>query len=784
MKQGIPPFIDKAMRAIRPVLAYARPYARQGFYFLKKITLAHPRQALAVSALLFPVCWVLLLHTLAGWGFFGKIPSSRELRTLHRPQASEVYSEDGVLLGRYFLEDRTDVALKDIPDHFINALIATEDVRFYSHRGVDFRSMMRVFVKRGLLMQRSAGGGSTLDQQLAKNLFARKRFWIASAALNKLREIHVARRLNRTFSKDEILERYLNTVPFSDNAFGVQAASLRFFNKSVSQLKVEEAAVLVGMLKANSYYNPRVYPERAMARRNVVFEQMEKYLFITPQQADSLSKIPLRLRARGPRTAQSAAPYLLERIRVQLGKWCATQTKEDGTPYNLYTDGLKIYTSINSRMQAHAEAAVREDMPKIQQYFGRDWRSRKPEQIIGKDVVARLVRQTPEYRRLKERGLSEKQLDSAIRVPKPRRMFSWEGAASKEISLRDSVMASTLFMHAGLLALDPATGLVRAWVGGINHDFFQYDQVLAQRQAGSVFKPILYVTALEEGIVPCTSISNEAVMPGEFDGDWMPANSDGSYGGNLNLVDALAMSVNVVAARLIQMTGPKRVAEKAKDLGIRSKLEPYPALALGAADVTLQEMTSAYAILANGGRYVEPQYLMRIQDKNGKTLQEWALPDNTGDEVISPEHAAQICYMMIGVGKNGTARALKNRYGFTQDIACKTGTAQNQTDGWFIGALPGLVAGVRVGGQEPSVHFKSLGAGQGAATAVPIWANFMKRVLKDKAFPGLRKKQFTLPTAEAMEDLTCPPEDFPIYEDDFLDWYFQQQQPLGIPQGY
>ncbi len=755
-------------------------YWRVGFYWLKPRIEKYPRPAIAVSVGLMALMYVIGLYNLTGLGLFGRIPSGESLRQLENNQASEVIASDGSVMGRYYLQDRTDVDLQDLPQPLIDALIATEDARFYQHHGIDYQSMLRVIVKRGILRIKSAGGGSTLHQQLAKNIFSRKHYWFFSSVINKFREMHTAKELERTHTKNEILVKYLNTVPFSGNTFGIQAASLRFFSKSVNKLKVEEGAVLVGMLKGNSIYNPQRDPDGALARRNVVLSQMEKYGYLTEAQRDSLIARPLVTRYRTQQEAKARGAYILEKLRLEVADLVGKLEKPDGSRYNLYTDGLKIYSTLNRQMQQYAEQAFQEEMPKIQKYFEQDWKGKPTAGILGEPLIARCLARTPAYRHLKDQGFTQKQLDSAMRVPKPRMMFSWKGSQKKEISLRDSVIQMSLIMHGGLVAMDSKTGVIRAWVGGIDHTFFQYDQVTAQRQAGSVFKPILYATALNEGATPCTYFSNEPITHEEF-GGWTPENADNQYGGEMTLVDALARSVNVVAARLIKYAEPRNVTQMAKAMGITSSLDPVPALALGAADVSLMEMTGAYCALANGGYRVKPRYLLRITDKEGRTLFEYEPEKEPSPQVLKDKFAAQICYMMIGVGNEGTARALHSRYNFKQDIACKTGTSQRQSDGWFIGALPDIVTGVRIGGSEPTIHFRTLSAGQGAATAVPIWANFMKKVLADPEFRTLGKGHFTLPSGDAMDELLCPPQNIPLYEDDFLQWYFQQQNGGSIP---
>ncbi|MCJ8163426.1 transglycosylase domain-containing protein [Pontibacter sp. E15-1] len=710
---------------------------------------------------------LLLLFTLfymaVFMGVFGHMPSKRELRARQNNTASEVYASDGVLLGRYYIQDRTNISYDAIAPAAIQALIATEDARFYKHSGVDVRSSFRVLIK-SVLLQESAGGGSTLSQQLAKNLYPRKDYKLWDMPVNKLREIIIARKLEGIYTKEELLELYLNTVPMGGNLYGIERASRRFFNTSADSLRTEQAAVLIGMLKATTTYNPRLNPERAQHRRNVVLNQMARYDYLPQAAADSLKKLPLELNYRYVTHNDGLAPYFREQLRLELEDWCVRQKNRNGDPYNLYTDGLKIYTTLDAGMQRHAERAVRRRMALLQQKFDQHWKGRAPWGRDSKVLQAAMYR-SDRYRKMQKAGVSENDIRDAFGQPVAMNVFSWKGSTKREMTPMDSLAYYERFLNTGLLAMEPHTGYIRAWVGGINHDIFKYDHVRSRRQVGSTFKPIVYAAALEKGIAPCTFFPNVRKTYPEYD-NWSPQNATGQYGGEYSMRGALAHSVNTVSAQLILEAGVDRTVALAHRFGIENELPAVPSLALGTADLSLLEMVSAYTTFANDGHHVAPVYIEKITDRSGNVIRQHR-PDGYGKSVLSPKNAAVMLALMQGVVEEGSAAKLRSEFGLQMDIAGKTGTTQDNADGWFIGITPKLVTGVWVGAESPKVRFRTLALGQGSSTALPVWGDFMRRIALDPAYPGYMKSQFE-PLAPSLQgQLDCasfraeaPPQNF------------------------
>lgn len=735
-------------------------YWRQKWQALRHYNWKKPK--LADLRILFRVALKGMLFVLLAFTMFylavytgligGSIPSRADLKAIQNNTASEVYSSDNVLLGRYYIQDRTNIRYNDIAPVAIDALIATEDVRFYEHGGVDTRSVLRVFVKTLLMRQENSGGGSTLSQQLAKNMFPRKsnRRW--DMPVTKLREMIIARKLESIYTKQELLELYLNTVPMGGNLYGIERASRRFFNTTADSLRTEQAAVLIGMLKATTSYNPRLYPERSLQRRNVVLSQMAKYNYLSPQQADSLKQTPLKLNYHYITHNDGMAPYFREQLRQELVTWAASQRKKNGEPYNLYTDGLKIYTTIDSRMQRHAEQAVRKQMAQLQRQFDAHWKGRKP---WGNDasVIQLAMQRSDRYKRLKANGTSDAEILENFRNPVPMNVFNWSGNTSRPMSPMDSLAYYQRFLNTGLLAMEPQTGYVRAWVGGINHHVFKYDHVRSRRQVGSTFKPFVYAAALEKGMSPCTYFANEQAVYPEYD-NWSPRNANGQYGGEYSMRGALAQSVNTISAQLIMETGVDRTVALAKRMGIQQDLPQVPSLALGTADLSLLEMVSAYASFSNGGYTATPVYINRIEDRNGRVLRQHH-SGNNARRVLSRENAAIMLHLLQGVVEEGSAAKLRTQYGLNMDIAGKTGTSQEHADGWFIGITPDLVTGVWVGAESPKVRFRTLTEGQGSRTALPVWGEFMRRVAQDKQYASLRSSRFAPLPANLQGLLNC-----------------------------
>lgn len=702
------------------------------------------------------------------WGVFGPIPNKEAILDFQNSTASEIYSEDSVLLGKYYIQDRTDISFKELPPSLIEALIATEDVRFYEHNGVDRRSLFRVIFKTLLLQDESSGGGSTITQQLAKNIYPRYNYGLLTIPVVKVKEAIIATRIEKVYTKEEILTLYLNTVPFGENAFGIEAASERFFSVSPIDLTTDQAAVLVGMLKATTTYNPRRNPERAAVRRNVVLSQMAKYGFLAPEQADSLKQLPITLKYKYLTHNEGLATYFRAHLRQELLQWCASRTKPDGSNYNLYTDGLKIYTTLNSKMQAYAEAAVKEQMAGLQEQFYAHWKGRRP-WYQDENALIKAIYNTPRYQQLKEKGLTEPEIQEVFKQPVPMKIFTWEGEKEVDMSPLDSVKHYLYFLNAGFMAMNPHNGHVKAWVGGIDHKYFKYDHVNEQtkRQVGSTFKPIVYAAALESGIQPCDYIPNERKVYEEYE-NWSPQNADNVYEGFYSMEGALTQSVNTISVELIMNTGPQKVVDLAHRTGIKSNIKPVPSIALGTANISLFEMIGAYSTFSNEGIPVKPTYLLSIQNKSGKVLE--VFEPVVMQRALSKTSSIMIREMLKNVIDKGTGASLRYRYGLANDIAGKTGTTQSHADGWFIGITPDLIAGAWVGADDPRIHFRTIQYGQGAHMALPIWGRFMQQVNKDPAFSNIRHARFPRPPMEIVAALDCDP--FMLEEENnFFDFF-------------
>ena len=697
---------------------------------------------------LFMFC--VILFYLVKWGAFGRLPSKSELKNVENDVASEVYSLDGELLGRYFYRNRTDISYTEIPSSLVEALVSTEDVRFYKHNGIDYRSFLRVAVKSILFQNKNTGGGSTIHQQIAKNIFPREKRGIFSMPINKCREMNIALRLDKIYSKKEILTLYLNTVPFGEDVYGLQVASKRFFNVEPQYLSIEQSAALAGMLQSPSAYNPKRHPERCQFRRNIVFDQMQKNKRISQVEADSLKELPLEVDYQYISHSDGLAPYFRSHLGEELKKFCKNYTKPDGSHYNLYTDGLKIHTTIHSKWQRYAEEAMSEQMTILQKEFNQHWKGRKLWKPSDR-AIQYAKQQTSRYKTLKAQGKSEDAINANFSKPVKMKVFSWDEKEAVEMSPMDSIIHYHSLLNAGFIATDPRNGQVRAWVGGIDHEHLQYDHVKAERQAGSVFKPILYTAAIERGYTPCSFIENKLVTYA----DWTPGNADGKYGGWYTLKGGLANSVNTVAAQLINDIGTEEVVDLATKMGIEGEITNSPSLALGATPVNLKELAEVYGVFANRGKRVALHYLLRIEDKDGQIIYNDQIDDRVREtEIFEPAVADQINRMMLGVVDSGTARSIRYRYGIHAPIAGKTGTTQDQTDGRFVGFTPNVVATSWVGGGDKRVRFRTLGLGSGGHTALPIWARFYKKMSRDKDYKHWNAVDFPI-LADSLE-VDCP----------------------------
>ena len=692
-----------------------------------------------IKLLIFGLFLFLTLFALVYIGTFGQLPDSNTLIKIKEPVATEVYSKDNKLLGRYYTENRSNVSFKEISPSLINALIATEDNRFYEHRGIDEWALVRVVVKTFLMVDHSSGGGSTLSQQIVKNIFGRKDYGPLTLPVSKIRESIIAYRLEKLYSKEEILTLYMNTVPFGENTYGVELAAERFFSVRPNKLSVPQAATLVGMLKANNYYNPRTNPEHSIQRRNTVISQMAKYKYITSDQAKKYSSEPLGLKYNYLVYNTGPGAYFRELIRSQLEDWCSENTKADGNPYNLYTDGLKIITTIDFRMQRFAEMAMQEKMKELQATFEKHWDGKDP---WGKNnsVVMRAMKRSDRYRKLKESGKSAIEIAAIFKIPVNMKIFSWEGEKQVKISPLDSVKYNLKLLHCAFIAIEPGSGDIKAWVGGNDFRFFQYDHVLAPRQVGSTFKPIIYASALENGVPADKYYPNEKTTYSEYQ-DWSPGNSNEEYGGYYSLEGALCKSVNTVSVQVLLDSGISEAVALARKMGIKADLPEVPSLALGSADIPLVQLAQAYACLDNLGKSVNPNYLLRIEDANGKVLKKF-VPENEQQEAMSPETAKIITRYLEAVVNEGTGAEIRSLYKIEGPFAGKTGTTQNFADGWFMGYTPDLVTGCWVGGEEPSIHFRNIALGRGGYMALPVVGKFFNKLYHDPAFRDYKNHTF------------------------------------------
>ncbi len=717
---------------------------------------------------------LILMFLLAGRGVFGKLPTFEELENPKSLLATEIISSDGKTIGTYAIENRTPVGYKDLPQNLVDALVATEDVRFYEHSGIDFYGTARAIVKLG-----RDGGASTITQQLAKLLFTRKPSgnFFKRIVFQKTKEWVIATRLEKQYTKQEIIAMYLNKQGFLFQAVGIRSASRIYFGKEPKDLNIQEAAVFVAMLKNPRQFNPQreISKKRSLQRRNVVLMQLEKSGKISMAAKDSLQKLPIELNFTPEDTSFGMATYFREYLRGFLKEWVKDNPKPDGTPYDIYRDGLKIHVTLDSRMQQYAEEAMREHMSNLQRVFYKSQEKNKTAPFYDLDknqIAANLksaMKRSNRWKRMKKAGKSEKDILASFDKKTDMRIFSWKGEIDTIMTPKDSIRYYKHFMHTGVLSTDPQSGHVKAWVGGINHKHFQYDHVKqGARQVGSTFKPFVYATAINQlGISPCYALNNTpyTIPKGKYGlpEDWTPGNSDEKYGGTKTIKNALANSTNVISAQLIDMTTPKNVVRLAKNLGITSDIIEAPSIALGSVDLTLYEMVGAYNAFSNKGMYVEPTMVLRIEDKNGTVLTNF---NPKTKEVLSEEAAYTVINLLEGVTKGGSGVHLRTAnkkfpdsissgypYKFTNAIAGKTGTTQNQSDGWFMGLVPNLTTGVWVGAEDRAAHFPDLGRGQGATMAMPIWALYMKKCYADKTL-NISDKPFEKPSNLKIE-LDC-----------------------------
>ena len=668
-----------------------------------------------------------IIISLVSKGFFGKLPSFDELENPKTNLATQLISSDGNNLGAYFYENRSNASYKDFPNDLIDALIATEDIRFRNHSGIDIRSLLRA-VYGQIIGNKSSGGASTITQQLAKMLFTKKPSSGIERVVQKLKEWVISARLEKHYTKDEIITMYLNRFDWVNNAVGIKSASRVYFNKKPAELKLEEAATLVGMLKNSALYNPNRRLNFTRERRDVVLSQMKKYGFINNETFDTTIAKPLVLDFKKASHNEGLAPYLREQLRPILVNWCKTKKKPDGSSYNLYTDGLKIYTTIDSRMQIHAEKAVKTHISKLQKDFYNHWKGYEhapfPEDFDTLQfelVMNQAIKRSERYKKMKASGKSNEEIEKAFKTKVKTKLFSWNGTIDSLISPYDSILYNKFFIHCGMMSMDPKTGFIKSYVGGIDHRFFKYDHVIkGKRQVGSTFKPFLYALAVQEGYSACKKVPNVPVVFDKniwkLEKDWAPKNSGNDYEGlPLTMKFGLANSINSMTAYIMKQFGPYAVVDLARKMGVKSKILAVPSLCLGTFDLSVYEMVGAYSTFANKGVWTEPIFINKITDKNGVVLENFspktqeAMSQNTADIMIRLlQGVVDGVYSPEAKVRRGTGVRLRYRYEFKNEIAGKTGTTQNQSDGWFIGITPDLVTGVWTGCEDRSVHFSDI----------------------------------------------------------------------------
>ena len=685
----------------------------------------------------------------ASWGIFGSMPSFEDLENPDSNLATEIISSDGVVIGKYFQTNRSQLKYADLPKSLVDALVATEDERFYQHSGIDARGTLRAVASLG-----TSGGASTLTQQLAKQLFhGEGSKFLPFRIVQKVKEWIIAIRLERQYTKNEIIAMYCNVYDFGNFSVGVSSAAQTYFSKTPKELTIDESAMLVGMFKNSSLYNPKKNLQGVKNRRNVVLAQMAKSHMITVEQKEKAQLLPIQLRFKLESHREGTATYFREYLRDYLKKWAADNKKPDGTDYDVYKDGLKIYTTIDSRMQLYAEEAVKAHMANLQEEFFLQSKTNKnaPFVNITKSETDRILKQAMKssnrWAVMSGMDKSEDEIIESFNQKVKMTVFTWKGEKDTLMTPMDSIRYYKHFLQSGLMAMEPQTGHIKAWVGGINYKYFQYDHVgQGARQVGSTFKPFVYATAIEQlNMSPCDSIIDGPftipVGRHHVTANWTPSNSDNKYRGLITLKKALANSVNTVSAKLMDKVGPEAVVSLTHKLGVKSQIPLQPSIALGAVEITVEDMVAAYSTFANQGVYNKPQFLSRIEDKGGVVIYE---PIPESHDVLNKDIAYAVIKLLEGVTEGGSGSRLRTEYGgsgdnrwtgypykFTNPIGGKTGTTQNQSDGWFMGMVPNLVTGVWVGCEDRSARFKSITYGQGATAALPIWGYFMKLCYAD-----------------------------------------------------
>lgn len=705
---------------------------------------------------------IFLFFIFASWGLFGSMPSFEDLENPDSNLATEIIATDGVTIGKFYNENRTPIKYADLPKHLVDALVATEDERFYEHSGIDGRRTLGAAIKLG-----SDGGASTLTQQLAKLLFHGEgsRF-LPLRIIQKAKEWIIAIKLERQYTKNEIIAMYFNKADFVNTAVGIRSAAKVYFGKEPRDLTVDESAMLVGMLTNPSLYNPVRRLEKVQKRRNVVLGQMVRNGFLEESAKKQLEQKPIVLHFQPESHTDGIGTYFREYLRDFMKNWVKENKKSDGSEYDIYKDGLKIYTTIDSRMQLYAEEAMKEHLPNLQQELSSQQKENKNAPFVNisdaetKKLMMKAMKNSSRWKGMVEQGKSDEEIIKSFGVKTKMKVFTWKGERDTIMTPTDSIRYYKSFLQAGMMAMEPQTGHIKAWVGGINYKYFQYDHVgQGARQVGSTFKPFVYATAIEQlNMSPCDSIIDSPFMihKGRHNvtEDWEPKNSDNQYRGMVTLKKALANSINTVSAKLIDKVGPEAVVELTHKLGVKSEIPAQPSIALGAVEITVEDMVAAYSTFANEGVYIKPQFITRIEDKNGVVIYE---PSPDSHDVLNKDIAFAVIKLLEGVTEGGSGARLRTQgggngynrvtgypYVFTNPIAGKTGTTQNQSDGWFVGMVPNLAAGVWVGCEDRSARFKGITYGQGATAALPIWAMFMKKCYADQTL-NVSKTDFERP---------------------------------------
>ncbi|PWN06896.1 transglycosylase domain-containing protein [Rhodohalobacter mucosus] len=737
--------------------------------FLRKLKYFGFSVIATCSGILFLI--VFLTYT----GLFGPVPGTDELQQVNRQQHTIFYSSDGKQIGTTRKQNSIHTELEDVSPVMVDALLSIEDVRFYDHNGIDNRALARVLVKTILLGQDS-GGGSTLTQQLAKNLYPREYSHGFFLITDKIREMIIASRMEAIFSKEEILTLYLNKVSFGEDTFGIEMASRRFFNTSASDLTLRQAAVLAGLLKATTSYNPYRNPESSKERRDVVLRQMEKYGMISTEEAEAAIEQPLVTDYTRYREPDDIAPYFLEMARRELTEILSAHSGSKNSSYNASSDGLEVVTTLDTRIQQAADAAISERMKYLQSILDRET-GRSP--IFGMDDpdILQAWKQTGQYRELVSQGLTDQEIEDILHTPVNTSLFTWDGYRDVRISPYEELKHYLTFLNAGFVALHPYSGRVMAWTGGINHRHFPYDQVTAHRQPGSAFKPILYAAALENGRKPCDYQRNVLAQYADYDG-WTPRNHEEEYGGRYSLQGALSQSINTVAVHVAMETGVENIQQTASAMGIRSPMPEAPSIALGTAEVSLLELTAAYTSFLNSGQPSKPVFIQEIRNSDGERI--YFLDDslNTSAEIVSresdisgitPETAGAMVQMLQKAVNEGTGEPLRSEFGIRHALAGKTGTTQQFTDGWFVGFTPDLVFGTRIGGWNNRVRFREFPA-YASQTALPVVGGFLNRLSENPEL-NAAENRFPLNVTNTSFTLSCPDFQNDRLRDRILDFF-------------